>query len=237
MSGRTPALGGGDLELKPYLTYSAALHLAAAALALLLYRSAAAKRSAVYMIDFVGPSAVILSSRADEGGGKAGRAAPVLQPQSEPAEFSDRSRPKGAPLPRPSLLRGWHETPAPETKPAAAPAPQAPAAGAPAAGAPGEAGIATDLPNFPYPWYISQLRQSLWNQWSARMPKEKGECVVVFSLLPNGRFADLRTEESSGDPAFDLVALSAVQDGAPYPPLPRGFKEPFLKIHVTLRSQ
>ncbi len=108
----------------------------------------------------------------------------------------------------------------------------------PAPGAtPGEGGITTDMPNFPYPWYIIQLRASLWAQWLARMPKEAGQCVVVFTLIPNGSVVDLRTEESSSDSSFDLTALSAVQDAAPYPPLPRGFSEPFLKIHVTLKSQ
>ena len=68
------------------------------------------------------------------------------------------------------------------------------------------------------------------------MPKDTGECVVVFTLLRNGGIVDLRTEESAGGSAFDLTALSAVQDGAPYPPLPRGFKDPFLKIHVTLKT-
>ena len=223
-------------NLKPYLSYSLAAHIGIAALALALYSAAKVNSTPVYMIDFVGPSATILSPQAETAAAAIGPA-PALQPQTEVDEFA-RQRHKGAPLPRPSLLRGWSE-PVADEKPAApaAAATQPATAGAPASGAPGQAGIATDMPNFPYPWYISQIRQVLWEQWSSRMPKGgASECVVVFSLLPNGRFADLRTEESSGDPAFDLAALSAVQDGAPYPPLPRGFKEPFLKIHLTLKS-
>lgn len=222
-------------SLKPYLTYSLAAHIGAAALVLGLYGITKAKSSKVYMIDFVGPAATIIHSGAEPSASARGPA-PALQPQSEADEFSQR-RHKGAPLPRPSLLRGWREPASPEA-PAASPAPQtaSAAAGAPAAGAPGQAGIATDMPDFPYPWYISQLRQILWEQWSRRMPKGAGECVVVFSLLPNGRFADLRIEESSGDPGFDLAAQSAVQDGSPYPPLPKGFQEPFLKIHLSLKS-
>lgn len=222
-------------SLKPYLTYSLAAHIGAAALVLGLYGITKAKSSKVYMIDFVGPSAAIIHSGAEPAASAKGPPA-APQPQSEADEFSAR-RQKSAPLPRPSLLRGWRE-PSIKEPPAAAPAPQTASApaGAPAGGAPGQAGVATDLPNFPYPWYISQLRQVLWEQWSVRMPKNAGECVVVFSLLPNGRFVDLRIEESSGDPGFDLAAQSAVQDGAPYPPLPRGFKEPFLKIHLTLKS-
>jgi TonB family protein len=69
------------------------------------------------------------------------------------------------------------------------------------------------------------------------MPKEQGEAVIVFSILPNGSVVDLRAEESSGSSAFDLTAESAVQDAAPFAPLPREFPEPFLKVHVTLKSQ
>ncbi len=223
-------------DLKPYLSYSLAVHIGAAALALALYNAARISSTSVYMIDFVGPTATILSPQTETAAATIGPA-PALQPQTEADEFSSR-RHKRAPLPRPSLLRGWSEPIAEEKPVASVPTatPQPAAAGEPARGAPGQAGIATDMPNFPYPWYISQIRQILWEQWSSRMPKWAGECVVVFSLLPNGRFADLRTEESSGDRAFDLTALSAVQDGAPYPPLPRGFKEPFLKIHLTLKS-
>jgi len=225
----------GDDGLRPYLTYSLALHLAAAGLALGLYRCATVKSTPVYMIDFIGPSAAIMDSRPASEPGKKGPAAAALQPQTESDEFAGPRRRRGAPLPRPSLLRGWRETPAPDEQPAPA-APTEPPAGAPAAGPPGQTGVVTDLPNFPYPWYVTQLRQSLWNQWSGRMPKDQGECVVVFTLLPNGSFVDLRTEESSGDAAFDLCALSAVQDGAPYPPLPPGFKDPFLKIHVAFKT-
>ena len=224
-----------DEDLKPYLTYSLAVHVGAAVLILGLYGAAKIKSTAVYMIDFVGPSATILSAQAGASAAATG-APPKLEPQTEADEFA-RVHHKGAPLPRPSLLRGWSE-PVAREKPAAPAAAAKPAVASAAAssGAPGQAGIVTDMPNFPYPWYISQIRQVLWEQWSSRMPRGGGQCVVVFSLLPNGRFADLRTEESSGDPAFDLAALSAVQDGAPYPPLPRGFKEPFLKIHLTLKS-
>lgn len=235
MTANAVPYGRDDGDLGPYLTFSLAIHIGVAALAVAIYGAAKVRAASVYMIDFVGPSAAILSAQA-ESAASAKNPAPALQPQTEVDEFALRRR-KGAALPRPSLLHGWSEPPAEEKPAAPAPAASPPAAsGAPVSGAPAQTGIATDMPNFPYPWYISQIRQVLWEQWSGRMPKGAGECVVVFSLLPNGHFVDLRTEESSGDPAFDLAALSAVQDGTPYPPLPRGFKEPFLKIHLTLKS-
>lgn len=231
-----------ERALTPYLGRSLALHGAVLAAAGFLYnRATAPKSSPVYTIDFVGPSAIV--QRTGEAAAPAASApteaaTPKPQPQTDFDEFGRRKkRKRGMALPRPSLLRGWKEK-----KTAAPPAPslgagKASSAGEASASAPGEGGIVTDMPNFPYPWYISQLRAALWAQWLARMPKESGQCVVVFSLLPNGSIVDLRTEESSGDSSFDLTALSAVQDAAPYPPLPRGFSEPFLKIHVTLKAQ
>jgi len=63
---------------------------------------------------------------------------------------------------------------------------------------PGDAaGVTTDLPNFPYPWYISQVRQMLWTAWQKRMPPTSGEGVVVFSIVRSGAFTDLRMESRS----------------------------------------
>ncbi|MEQ1920531.1 MAG: energy transducer TonB, partial [Elusimicrobiota bacterium] len=107
-----------------------------------------------------------------------------------------------------------------------------------AGGMPGNAaGVATDLPNFPYPWYISQVRQMLWAAWQKRMPAASGEGVVVFAIMRNGAFTDLRMESSSGDSDFDNAALEAVQAASPFPALPSDFSEPFLKIHLTLKSE
>lgn len=230
--------------LRPYLTYSFTLHLAIAFAAAVFLGRQTAKTTPVYMIDFVGPSAIVQSgssSPASQAGPSAPAAAsePKTEPRS-PTEFVP-SR-KSAPLPKPSLLKGYKE-PIPE--PGLSPEAPPPGSEAPAgvgeatgeAGPPGSAGIATDMPNFPYPWYISQIRASLWAQWSSRMPGAKGEAVVVFSILPNGGMVDLRIEASSGDEGFDLAAQGAVQDAAPFPALPSGFTDPFLKIHVTLKSR
>lgn len=232
-------------SIKPYLTYSVAAHALVAAGALRLLTGISSQPSQVYTIDFVGPSATIQSITAESEAPKSAPEANVAPPASAQAsefdEFGRRHRHKPFVLPRPSLLGGFQaqeEKPVAETTPAAVnPAPAAGASVPSGAGGPPSAGIATDMPNFPYPWYISQVRASLWNLWSSRMPKGAGQCVIVFSILPNGGLVDLRTEESSGDSAFDLTAMSAVQDAAPFPGLPKAFKEPFLKIHVTLKSQ
>lgn len=237
-------------ELRPYLTYSFGLHAALGAAALVgLPWAGKGKAPAVYSIDFVGGPTTVASAVS------AGGAAPKPAELAPPAPAMDKSaardvdefgrkRRKGPfVLPRPSLLRGDARKPAknaplPETRqdaPAQTGA-AAQASGSGTGGGVGDAGVSADMPDFPYPWYITQVRQALWNLWSQRMPRSARECVVVFSILPNGQVVDLRTEVSSGDGAFDIAALGAAQDAGPFPPLPRGFTEPFLKIHVTLKS-
>ncbi len=233
-------------ELKPYLTYSLGLHALVAVAAMKVISGVALKSEQIYTIDFVGPSATIQSQAAAE----AEKSAPAATktdagkppPDSGFDEFGRRTKHAFA-LPRPSLMRGFQAQDKEEQQQEqTAPGPKntAPAAGASTpdgGGGPAGTGIATDMPNFPYPWYISQVRNALWNMWSSRMPKEQGSCTIVFSILPNGSVVDLRSEDSSGSSSFDLTAMSAVQDAAPFAHLPPDFHEPFLKIHVTLKSQ
>lgn len=230
-----------NAALKPYFARSAGVHVFAL-LAFALYTPSLAKKAdKVYMIDFVGGPAVLQSAApapeaAEKGGGEPQAAKP--EQQAEQDTYATKRHGRVA-LPRPSLLSGW-------TRSSALPAPSlargaggaAAAAPAPAAGMPGDAaGIATDLPNFPYPWYITQVRQMLWAAWQRRMPATSGEGVVVFSIVRNGNFTDLRMESSSGEQAFDEAAIESVQAAAPFPALPSDFAEPFLKIHLTLKSE
>ena len=77
----------------------------------------------------------------------------------------------------------------------------------------------------------------LWAAWQKRMPASTGEGIVVFAIVRNGAFTDLRMESSSGDNDFDNAAIESVQAAAPFPALPSDFAEPFLKIHLTLKSE
>lgn len=227
--------------LKPYLAGSTGLHVAVM-LSLALYAPSALKKAdKVYMIDFVGGPAVLQSA------GPAAAAKP--EPESAPAKPSQQAadpdsfatkKNRAVALPRPSLLQGWTERkapPKPSLMSSAGESTMSQAPG-PAGGMPGDAaGVATDLPNFPYPWYITQVRQMLWTAWRKRMPAASGEGVVVFSIVRNGAFVDLRMESSSGDAGFDEAAVEAVQAAAPFPALPSDFAEPFLKIHLSLKSE
>jgi protein TonB len=234
--------------LRPYVARSFGLHAAALAAFVLLAPRAALKPQNVYTIDFVGPSATIISASvasktAPESETKAVHGEIPAQTDPDAITTSRRHGPEA--LPRPSLLSGAQD----DRHPAAPGAPTGslagPGAPRPAATAPGRAagaeasgaGVATDLPNFPYPWYISQVRLMLWQSWQRRMPAIDASGTVEFAILPDGGFTDLAVESSSGETDFDRAALTAVQTAAPFPPLPRDFHDPFLKIHLTLKSE
>ena len=208
----------------------------------------------VYHIDFIGAtSGIINRSQAAPRGAPPVDKSRIPLPESaasvKPSPMKDPDDfPAGKvkkPLPRPSLLQNWRdvkdwvkETPgASPTKAALPSSASAKHAAADAGEGDGGPSISADMPNFPYPWYLTTVRSALWDRWAERMPPAGGECRVVFTILRDGGVVDLRAESSSGDGGLDYAALSAVKEASPFPPLPRGFRDPFLKVHVSFRSE
>ena len=98
----------------------------------------------------------------------------------------------------------------------------------------GGAGVSAEAgPTFPYPWYLKQISEKLDKQWHP--PKEFQSdtvCEVVFSIARSGEVSDSSVEKASGDSLFDQLALRAVLYANPLPPLPSGFPEDTLKVHM-----
>lgn len=226
------------IALKPYLTRSVLLHLVAVSCLAWIGRELSSPRPQTYRIDFIGPTTGIANRNPEAEPMSVKKPTPAAAsadrpaPQARTDEFGRRRRSK---LPRPSVL-GLLGRESPKLRDVAppAPAPSEPSSGSGGADA---AAVDADMPNFPYPWYISQVRDSLWRQWSARMPGGGGEALVGFAVLRNGGVTDVRVESSSGEGAFDQSAMEAVQEAAPFPPLPREFPDGFLKVHVRFKSQ
>ena len=101
-------------------------------------------------------------------------------------------------------------------------------------GFPGGAGIVADAgPAFPYPWYLKAIADKLDKQW--RPPQEFQAdtiCQVAFVIHRDGRMSDSSVEKASGDAFFDQLALRAVLYANPLPPLPTGFPEETLRVHM-----
>jgi len=71
----------------------------------------------------------------------------------------------------------------------------------------------------------------------AAMRGESGTSVVLFTILKDGRLGSPpKLLRSSGFAALDNEALSAVADGAPYPPIPDRLETDSLMVTFTFND-
>ena len=212
--------------MRQYLLYSSYAHFAMLAAILFLTRNSfSIKKSKPYYIDFIGGSQVItmekagLKEGADAQSGQKAQAQP-LKKAEDPEDFSTSSKS----LPKPSVLSGGGKL-FEEVKKAE----QGGENGSP---------LITDADNFPYPWYITQVREALWTAWTAKMPSGGAlKCTVKFDITRAGEAKHVSIETSSGNRLFDYAAQSSAESAGPFPPLPEDFYEDSLTIHVEFKAR
>jgi TonB family protein len=66
---------------------------------------------------------------------------------------------------------------------------------------------------------------------SARPPLDKqGKVMIRFKILQDGTVTDMHLEAPSGDVSLDRAAWAGITGAAPYGPLPKAFKGPYLEL-------
>ena len=102
----------------------------------------------------------------------------------------------------------------------------------------GGGNIQTDFANFPYPWYITQVRNALWIEWEKRRPAGSTlGTLVSFAIARDGKIGDLKIEKKSGDDTFDFAATSAVINAGPFAPLPMYYEKDELTVTVEFKQE
>ena len=88
---------------------------------------------------------------------------------------------------------------------------------------------------FPYAYYVDLLRNRISSSWYSSLvaPGLKGKYVaaVYFIVRRDGEVSDLRLENSSGIVSLDLSARRAIENAAPFAPLPPDFPSQYLVVH------
>ncbi len=88
---------------------------------------------------------------------------------------------------------------------------------------------------FPHAYYIDLLRSRISSSWYSSLvaPGLKGKYVtgVYFIVRRDGEISDLRVERSSGIDSLDLSARRAIENAAPFAPLPTDFSSQYLVVH------
>ncbi|HUO87472.1 MAG TPA: TonB family protein [Thermoanaerobaculia bacterium] len=180
--------------------------------------------------------------------------APAAEPEREPVmpAPTPTERPR-QPEPEPERQRPAPSRPA--EAPPADPAPRQPPAGSDdrQAGRPGDrpgsplgspegtSGLGARLagvgdPSFTYGYYLDRMLALIERNWR-RPPTGDAlpEVALTFRIQRDGRVGDLEIETSSGSNAFDLAGLRAVENAAPLPPLPAGYRKESLSIRLIIR--
>lgn len=99
------------------------------------------------------------------------------------------------------------------------------------------AGATIDNASFDYPYWFTQAFNKIASNFRNTVVIDgRVVCVVYFQVIRSGRLTELRVEQSSGIPAFDRVCLAAIERSAPFPPLPREFREEIIGIAVPFTN-
>jgi TonB family protein len=147
---------------------------------------------------------------------------------SPPPSAPTRRRPEEKELPK---VASSTPTPTPTAAPARreSSAPPPPPLGAATGSASGAGPLTLNVSDFPYAYYLRQVTEKIREKWNGRaIPGSQP--IVVFEIRRDGRLNVAAIEKSSGNTAYDQVALRALNDAGPFPPLPDDFKKPVLRI-------
>ena len=159
------------------------------------------------------------------------RDAVALPDRTSPARAPARLRPAEKELPTLPNTQPT-PTPTPTSAPArreasAAPPPQP--LGAATGSASGAGPLTLNVSDFPYAYYIRQVAEKIRAQWNGKaIPGQQP--AVIFEIRRDGRLSLAAIDKSSGNAYYDQVALRAINDAGPFPPLPEEFKKPMLRI-------
>jgi TonB family protein len=73
-------------------------------------------------------------------------------------------------------------------------------------------------------WYLASVQQKIWMIWNQQVKTGFTQSVgVQFTIMPDGSVTDVRLTQPSGAALLDLAAQRAVQNAAPFAPLPREY--------------
>lgn len=99
----------------------------------------------------------------------------------------------------------------------------------------GGANVTADAsgPAFPFPWYLKAISDKLDSVWKPPQEYENDTvCQITFTISRDGGVSGANIRKSSGNSYFDQLAVRAVQAASPMPPLPTGYPEDELRVHM-----
>lgn len=81
--------------------------------------------------------------------------------------------------------------------------------------------------------YMRDLQDRIKRRWEPPRGNESKRVVLLFKIAKDGRLLSVSMVKSSGLPAADKAAISAVENAAPFKPLPPEFRGSNVEIQFT----
>lgn len=100
----------------------------------------------------------------------------------------------------------------------------------------GGTGAYLDVGDFCCPEYITTMLELVRRQWDSRQAVE-GTTLMKFTVLRDGRITRIEIEKSSGYTALDFISQRALAAARQLPPLPSGYPEASLTVHLRFDYQ
>ncbi|HSE93847.1 MAG TPA: energy transducer TonB [Methylomirabilota bacterium] len=148
---------------------------------------------------------------------------PAALPRAGDKELPTVPRAASTQRPTPSLA------PAKEVAVPSPPPPPAPALGQAAGSAQGAGAVTLNVSDFPYAWYIQAIHRKIQERWEGRAIQGH-QPEVIFEIARDGQLKRVAIGKSSGNPAYDQIAMRAIAEANPFPRLPDGFDKSVLTI-------
>jgi TonB family protein len=102
-----------------------------------------------------------------------------------------------------------------------------------AAAGKGKVSVTTD---FPYAWYVKIIHDKIADRWDPyALPGQQP--LIAFEIGRTGTVdpAKIRVAQSSGNRNYDKVAMRAIAEAGPFPPLPDEFKDQLVTVNIQFR--
>jgi TonB family protein len=92
------------------------------------------------------------------------------------------------------------------------------------------------LANFPYMYYVNEIRSRISNNWQTSLIRSgttgNDFAEVRFRIFRNGRISEPVILRSSGNQTMNSSAIRALRNASPFPPLPRGYTDEYLIVRL-----
>ena len=96
----------------------------------------------------------------------------------------------------------------------------------------GGTGSTLDTKDFCCPEYIADMLSRIRSNW-VQQQQAAGTVLMKFTILRNGQVVSIETERPSNITSLDLASQRALYTTAKLPPLPAGFPDDHLTVHLN----